>query len=309
MKKSLGTALLALVIFGGSAVFPAAQEIVPIKDYAGLPAMARELQARHPGAQVLIAFDVDHTILRMPPGRDLGGEPWYDWQSEEMKAGAPDKMAGGADELLALQGALFFLFPMRATDSGLKDVLAGLEKDGYPMIVITSRGSEFRYATERDIAAAGFPFERTGLVLAPGRPWTYIPYDISHPEASGYLTKDEAREFELKEAMPISYRKGLLLTAGQHKGIMLRSLLHRTTAKIGAVLYVDNKASQLNRVVKAFAGRGIEVWPVQYAGLDAEDAAFKKDERRLDRAWFQWDGLMRIVRNLFRRPAWAAGAR
>ncbi len=305
MKKSLRTVLMACLIAGGSAAFLAAQEIVPIKDYSGLPAMARELQARHPGARVLIAFDVDHTILRMPPGRDLGGEAWYDWQSEEMKSGAPDKMAAGVDELLALQGALFFLFPMRATDPGLKDVLAGLEKDGYPMIVLTSRGSEFRFATERDIAAAGFPFERTGLVLAPGRFWTYVPYDLGNPEASGFLTKDEVREFELKEAMPVSYRKGLLLTAGQHKGIMLRSLLHRATEKIGAILYIDNKESQLKRVVKAFAGRGIEVRPVRYVGLDAEDASFKKDERRLDRAWFQWDDLMRFVRRLFRRPAWA----
>jgi hypothetical protein len=241
----------------------------------------------------------------MPPGSDLGGEAWYDWQNDEVKAGALDKMAGGVDELLALQGALFFLFPMRATDPGLKDVLAELEKAGFPMIVITSRGSEFRFDTERDIARAGFPFERTGIALAPGRFWTYVPYDINAIEASGFLSKKDAETFGLKDAMPVSYRKGLLLTAGQHKGIVLRSLLHRSTAKIGAILYVDNKEIQLKRVADAFNGLGIEVKPVQYVGMETEDAAFKQDERRLDKAWFKWDALMRFVRGLWRRPAFA----
>jgi hypothetical protein len=305
MKKAARIALMAAIIAAGIGIPLLARNIVPIKDFSSIPAMARELQARHPDAQVLIAFDVDHTILRMPPGRDLGGEAWYDWQNDEVKAGALDKMAGGIDELLALQGAFFFLFPMRATDPGLKDVLAELEKARFPMIVITSRGSEFRFATERDIARAGFPFERTGITLAPGRFWTYIPYDIDAIESSGYLTKKDAETFGLKDAMPVSYRKGLLLTGGQHKGVVLRSLLHRSTAKIGAILYVDNKEIQLQRVAAAFAGQGIEVQPVQYLGMESEDAEFKKTEPRLDKAWFQWDALMRFVKGLFRRPAFA----
>ena len=305
MKKAVHAALMAAIIAGGIVIPLPAQNIVPIKNFSAIPAMARELQAKHPGAQVLIAFDVDHTILRMPPGRDLGGEAWYEWQNDEVKAGALDKMAGGIDELLALQGALFYLFPMRATDPGLKDVLAELEKARFPMIVITSRGSEFRFATERDIARAGFPFERTGIALAPGRFWTYVPYDVNAVESSGYLTKKEAEAFGLKDAMPVSYRKGLLLTGGQHKGIVLRSLLHRSTAQIGAVLYVDNKEIQLKRVAAAFEGQGIEVQPVQYLGMESEDAEFKQEDRRLDKAWFQWDALMRFVRGLFRRPAFA----
>jgi hypothetical protein len=187
----------------------------------------------------------------------------------------------------------------------LKDVLADLEKAKFPMIVITSRGSEFRFDTERDIAAAGFPFERTGIALAPGRFWTYIPYEINAVESSGFLTSKDVETFNLKDAMPLSYRKGLLLTAGQHKGIALRSLLHRSTAKIGAILYVDNKEVQLKRVADAFKGRGVEVKPVQYLGMADEDARFFKSERRLDQAWFQWDALMRFVKGLFHRPALA----
>ena len=305
MNKMIRAILISAILAGGICIPLSAQDLVPIKDFSGIPALAKELQARHTGTQVLIAFDVDHTILRMPVGRDLGSEAWYDWQNDEVKAGALDKMAGGIDELLALQGVLFYLSPMRATDPGLKDVLAELEKAEYPMIVLTSRGSEFRFATERDILSAGFPFERTGLSLAPGRFWTYIPYDINAIEASGYLTKNDAEKFGLKDAMPVSYRKGLLLTAGQHKGIILRSLLLRTTAKIGAILYVDNKETQLKRVVDAFADQGIEVKPVQYLGMADEDARFKKEERRLDKAWFQWNALMRFIKGIFRRPAFA----
>jgi hypothetical protein len=308
MKKTLRAAAIAtaLIIMAAGFWIPlSAQDIVSIKDFSGIPAMARELQARHTGAQVLIAFDVDHTILRMPPGRDLGGEAWYDWQSDEVKAGALDKMAGGIDELLALQGVLFYLTPMQATDPQLKDVLAELEKAAYPMIVLTSRGSEFRFATERDIQRAGFPFERTGIAVAPGCFWTYIPYDINAIEASGYLTRKDVDAFGLKDAMPVSYRKGLLLTAGQHKGVILRSLLHRSTAKVGAILYIDNKETQLKRVADAFAGQGIEVKPVQYIGMADEDAQFYKSEPRLDKAWFQWDALMRFMKGIFRRPAFA----
>jgi hypothetical protein len=303
MTKAARAVLTAAIIFAGIGIPLLAQNIVPIKDFSTIPAMARELQVKHPDSQVLVAFDVDHTLLRMPPGLDLGGEAWYDWQNDEVKAGALDKMAGGIDELLALQGALYFLFPMRSTDPGLKDVLAELEKARFPMIVITSRGSEFRFDTERDIARAGFPFERTGIALAPGCFWTYIPYDINAIEASGYLSKKDAETFGLKDAMPVSYRKGLLLTGGQHKGIALRSLLHRSTAKIGAILYIDNKEIQLRRVADAFAGLGIEVKIAQYIGMADEDAQYFKSDRRLDKTWFQWDALMRFVKGVFRRPA------
>jgi hypothetical protein len=276
------------------------QAVIPIHDYSTLPQLARDLKNSHPGEQILIAFDVDHTTLRMPPGVDLGGETWYDWQAEEMKAGGLDKMAGTTDELLTVQGVLFYLSPMIAAEPGLKDILAGLEKDGYPMIVLTSRGSEFRFVTERDIQRAGFPFERTGVALAAGQSWTYIPYDINDIAASGYLKADDIKTFALREAMPVSYRKGLLLTAGQHKGIVLRSLLRRSTAKIGAILYVDNKESQLRRVYDAFAAIGTEVKMVQYLGLQEEDNAFRSEPRRLEKAWFQWNGLMRYVRTILR---------
>ncbi len=305
MRKTIRTALIAVIASAGIWIPLFAQDIVSIKDFSGLPAMARELLARHPGAQVLIAFDVDHTILRLPPGRDLGSEAWYDWQSGEIKAGALDKMAGNEDELLVVQGVLYYLAPMTTTDPGLKDVLAELEKEKFPMIVLTARGSEYRFVTERDIARAGYPFERTGIALAPGRFWTYIPYDINAIEASGYLTKSDVDAFGLKDAMPVSYRKGLFLTAGQHKGIMLRSLLHRSTAKIGAVLYIDNKEYQVRRVYDAFRGQGIEVKPVQYIGMADEDAQFFKSEERLDKAWFQWNALMRFMKGIFRRPAFA----
>ena len=305
MKKLIRTAVVVAMIAAGIWIPLSAQDIVAVKDFSSIPAMARELQAKHAGAQVLIAFDVDHTILRMPSGRDLGGEAWYDWQSDAVRAGALDKMAGGIDELLALQGVLFYLAPMTATDPNLKDVLAGLEKEKFPMIVLTSRGTEFRFATERDILTAGFPFDRAGIALAPGRFWTYVPYDINDIEASGYLTKKDAETFGLKDAMPVSYRHGLLLTAGQHKGIILRSLLHRSTAKIGAILYIDNKEYQLRRVYDAFNSRGIEVKPVQYVGMADEDARFYQSERRLDKAWFQWNALMRFVRTVFRGPAFA----
>jgi hypothetical protein len=301
MKKA---ALIVLAVGLFIRLAPA-QIIIPIKEYSSLPKLAQELKDRHPGAQILIAFDVDNTTLRMPPGQDLGSEPWYDWQDGEMRAEGLDKMAGSVDELLAVQGVLFYLAPMIATDPGLKDVLAGLEKAGYPMIVLTSRGSEYRFVTERDIQRAGYPFERTAIPLAPGRFWTYIPYDINDLAASGYLAAEDAKKFGLHEALPISYRKGLLLTAGQHKGIMLRSLLHRSTAKIGAILYVDNKESQLRRVYDAFAAIGIEVKLVQYLGLQDDDDAFRATPRRLDKSWFQWNGLMNFVRMLWRRPAFA----
>lgn len=299
MKKAMRAALAVLML----ALSAIAQSVTPIKDYSALPKLAHEFSGKHPGAQVLIAFDVDQTTLRMPPGLDLGGEAWYDWQADETKAAGLDKMAGSIEELLAVQGVLFYLAPMIAVEPGLKDILAGLEKDGYPMIVLTSRGSEFRFATERDIQRAGFPFERTGVPLAPGRSWTYIPYDIQDVAASGYLTPGDVKAFGLKEAMPISYRKGLLLTAGQHKGVALRSLLHRSTAKIGAILYVDNKESQLRRVHDAFAAIGTEVAMVQYLGLREEDDAFRGSPRRLDKAWLQWDGLTRTARAILR--SWA----
>jgi hypothetical protein len=48
MKKAAPAVLMAVMVAAGAGIPLFAQNIVPIKDFSTIPAMARELRAKHP---------------------------------------------------------------------------------------------------------------------------------------------------------------------------------------------------------------------------------------------------------------------
>jgi len=83
------------------------------------------------------------------------------------------------------------------------------------------------------------------------------------------------------------YQDGVYLTAGQHKGDMLKALLKKTgTPAPDVVILADDKAENLQAMMEAFQGSGTVVHAWRYSGEDANVAALDTQE-----ATAQWEAI------------------
>jgi hypothetical protein len=262
----------------------------------------RHAAERLPGERgcpnVLVGYDVDNTLLNPPtvaaatgvpvPSAEkfqqLGSDEWFTWQAGLIAPGMPPSpfaVAEDMDSLLGIDALLLGNMHEQVVDRGgagllsAPQVVKALQDFLMPSIVVTARGPRLREATERELKAAGYHFERPGMSLGPaqipvGRDGTFAPYDPASPEKSG-LKAAELAPFHLAplenqaEPLPVSYANGIFMVNGQHKGAMLRTLLANTRARMPkAILYIDDTPSQVQKMQAAFAGSGIEVVTIQF---------------------------------------------
>ena len=84
---------------------------------------------------------------------------------------------------------------MRPTDSAVADVVGALQAEGFPSLVLTSRGIEFRLATHREMRRNGLDFTRTAPSVPPGAAaGDYMPYE---PDDVTGFTPEEIDRFQL----------------------------------------------------------------------------------------------------------------
>jgi hypothetical protein len=84
----------------------------------------------------------------------------------------------------------------------------------------------------------------------------------------------------------VSYSNGLFMTAGQHKGIMLLTLLADTEREIRAVVYVDDNVRHVGNVFSAAVDRGLEVSVFHYQREDLRVRRFQYgDKQDVDSRW------------------------
>lgn len=274
-------------------VIPASRSpgIVAIDRMDDLADTLRDLRCRYGAEAVLVAFDLDNTLLAKEA--DLGSDAWYVWQEALLKKPSPHKQdltfedlgvpedlrlipdpgAGGTAVaqdlagLLRIQGALYQAGPMRLTQPVVRDVVERIQGRGFPTLVVTSRGPAFRGPTMRELARNGLDFTSS----APG-----CPEDVP-PCAFSWRSADLARTFSEKErpclgdpsrltGERVLYERGVYMTAGQHKGAMLRLLLSRLQTRVSAVVFVDDTWKHLDRVRTAFAFQPVEVHAFYFRG-------------------------------------------
>ena len=125
-----------------------------------------------------------------------------------------------------------------------------------------------------------------------------MPYDVSHPEAA-CLTVDDVREFGLREAQPVIYRAGIMMTSGQHKGAMLRTLLCKLHKHFDHIIFVDDQQKHVDRVWAAFEHPPGDVRSIRYAQMDPQVASFNASDKSQVRS--QWARLKAVIEDIFGR--------
>lgn len=275
--------LAALVLSGGIAAW--ASELQPTEDFADVAAAVDRYVDEFGPEHVLLALDIDNTVISMDT--DLGSDHWFEWQNYLLKYEPRSRFLVAKDfaGLLEVQGILYNLGHMHPPQPELPAIIAELQGRGIATILLTSRGPEFRVPTERELKRCGYDFAATALAVrdVPGGP--FLAYDPAKPERDG-LTATEIVALKLQEPKPASYSNGIFMTAGQHKGIMLLTLLNDAERDIKAVVFVDDNVRHVGNVFSTAFDRGIEVSSFHYRHEDLRVQQFAYgDKRDVDSRW------------------------
>lgn len=230
--------------------------------------------------KALIAFDFDDTLLSTK--QVLGSEKWFTWQENLLaaKAGeAKGQVAKDYTELLDIQSRLLGLVRFYPTEDSSVGVVQRLQKLGATVIVCTSRGFADFYSTLREMRAAGLDLGKSPLAKELNQYKPYAPYLPEKPEAAGLTTQELAAWGVRGTPRNVVFGEGLYLTEGQHKGAMLRTLLHRTKQSFESVVFVDNRVKHVDRVEKAFDKAIVpaNLLTVFYTRINPEDPTFAED--------------------------------
>lgn len=276
-----------------------ASEYRETEDFADAVEATRAYVDQYGAEATLLVVDIDNTLLTMQG--DLGSDQWFEWQEHllEHEPTSPHLVADDFGELLEAQGLLFKLGKMRPPQENLPTLVREIQGLGVPTLVLTSRGPDFRPATEREIEAAGYDFESTCLPMRGVPEGAFLPYDPENPAAVG-LTQDEVRLFQLRKPREASLANGVFMTSGQHKGAMLLTALHRSDQKPKAVVFVDDHGRHVHRVYDALNRRGIEATVIHYRREDDRVATFRYgDKSEVSR---RWNRLSNAIEEVFELP-------
>lgn len=216
----------------------------------------------HGKENILVVFDIDNTLLAMEQG--LGSDQWYYWQKDLGKAEPCSPQL--VSNRFAVQGAVFYASAMRVTQPDAAKQVRRIQDDGIATIAVTSRGTDYRLQTFRELRRNDISFWPTAI--PPKRGWG----GSFEPEGG---------------SRPALYEDGVFLTTGQHKGLMLKALLDKSGSEWPAIIVMaDDKPENLAAVMETFTGTGTWVHAWRYTAEDGNVAAFDGQE-----AATQWEML------------------
>lgn len=249
--------------------------ILELTDFRDVEPLVDEVVQRHRPQEVLLVLDYDHTIAQT---LGVGGESWFRWQLSELERPPQgrSKLISSLLDILYLQVFILEHVPAELVQPEKTQILSRFQRGGIRSIVVTARNPIFRDITLKDLERFGIEFESSGLQPAEGFGRNYFPYRNEHPESDGLEPDAVSRYGLFSTPRPIRYEKGILFTSGQHKGAMLRTLLHKTGAAPTAIIFVDDALHHLQSVEQAFAGSAIEMHSIHYTRSPADAVQWDK---------------------------------
>src|SRR4051812_40245427 len=274
---------LALVLSTGFAV--RASELQATKDFADVATTVEDYLAKYGAEHVLLVLDIDNTVMSMDS--DLGSDHWFEWQNYLLanEPTSPHLVAKTFPDLLEAQGILYDRGKMHPTQPEEPKLIGDLQKQGVVAILLTSRGPEFRGPTIRELKRCGYDFKASALPVRDVPDGEYLPFDAAHPDKSN-LSAEDLRNYKLGTPRPVLYANGVFMTAGQHKGMMLMTLLKKSPRDIEAIVYVDDNVRHVGAVFSAAVARNIEVSSFQYLHEDTRVQRFQYgDKANMDAEW------------------------
>lgn len=228
-----------------------------------------------PNMKTLLVLDIDDTLLTS--ARFFGSDEWFGWQR---------KLADGD----AHRVPCLFDFISMNTEIGMQKrtqpdgpaIVNGLMKR-FDTLVLTSRNAGTRGATIRELIRAGYDLPAPLTPSDVGLSYRYTP--------PGGKT------------VTVAYDRGVFMTEGQDKGVILFDLLAKLGRQYERVVLIDDGANNHTNVGREVAARGLAYRGIQYEGVD-KSSVDPAEIAAADRDWAAWMALLDAV-----APERAAGLR
>jgi hypothetical protein len=240
--------------------FAASVVIRETDDLADAFEAAEDARAATPQGRILLVLDIDNTLLTMP--QYLGGDRWFNHHAAMVAAGSdPDFRDMG--ELMAAQTMLFGIGSMQATEPAIPALLAEAARRKIDLFLLSARGPDLYDVTRREL-------DRSGLRIE-------APYACSFflCTEDGLYRDDEIRAAlvaigEVPSGTPyrdILIRDGVMLVAGQDKGVMLKLLMGAIGGRRYAHVVVADDG-QKNIDALAASGNPVPITLFHYRRID-----------------------------------------
>ena len=254
--------------------------------------LADRLATQYGADKVLVVFDIDDTLLANTA--DVGSTAWWNWQSGLAKSNT-NKIP--FTELLAANGVMFSLSDMKLAEGQTTiNVFKHLTSGGFPVFALTARGPDNRDATMRELHDQGLDFTTApecGVPLCAKRgqlngdgliaPLARKRFGF----ADGAKTHDlGAGEIKISSHRNASVSDGVMMVAGQSKGIMLRLLVDSfpSADRPKAIIFVDDSAKNVTNL-KATSPAYIEdLHIIHYQAMTHEQTDFLTNRARQNKA-------------------------
>ena len=259
---SWGFVFAVVLVSGCASTPPPASRVAPAADLSAALEAARDFAAVYDPEDILVIFDLDNTLLTM--SGDLGSNQWYEWQSEmrDQPGCVPERV----NELLATQGSLYFAGSMKPTQDDTAAIIRRLQEEEFRVMVLTSRGLDFRLSTFRELRRNNLDFSRSGIPMDKNSRFDNLTYFGN-------------------KGRPVLYEDGVFMVAGQDKGIMLETLLQRSDwIWPDAVVAMDDTADKITALKSNLDDLGIPYRLFRYTGMDETVARFDPEAAAHD-----WD--------------------
>lgn len=248
---------------------------------------------------VLLVFDIDNTLLAM--NQEVGSDQWFAWQAKllEHDPNNENLIAIKFSELLESQRLIYSIASMSQTEAKQSTLLKALSDKGFPRVLLTSRGPEMRDSTVRELNQSQYKLSaNTPFRDVDG---SYYPYDFndmidaykSDPnvlEQFRLLTNHQDCKLQslhstecLRTARKVSFHKGLYLTSGQNKGLMLSLLMNdnKTISKqIKAIIFADDTPKHIQDMYYQFCQSNIQLSLFHYTHEDKRVEQFSHSNKK-----------------------------
>lgn len=133
------------------------------------------------------------------------------------------------------------------------------------ILVLSSRGPKYRSATERELKRNGLEFSHSALrrIGESTSEFSYMALNKGKSKSDSAYSKADLRE--------ISYKNGILLSSGIHKGTMLDQILEKVNRQFDAIVVVDDGKDNLDAMKDTFSHRDdVDLSLIHYTKVERE---------------------------------------
>ena len=289
--------VLALSVFAGC---PAVAAPLEEKSYPRSPALeevataADRFAEHYPRSKILVVFDVDDTLLTST--KDFGSHAWFKWQHPMAKTGKGEhRVADTPQALYALHALAYAIGDMKKTQPNTHTIVKSLIEKGHPVMALTARGpinmsATLRELTDQTIAFPTAPTCTGGICQRRGWITAEIIRNVAAP-CCGFNNSEKAKL--LKSPRAAAYDNGVMMLAGQDKGLFLRMLLAATPTDIKAVVFADDSWKNIKNTARAFRPLKdrIALKALYYTKLSADQQDFLASKNRQRKAAETWQAI------------------